>query len=477
MNEIKKEKKTKSEAEISDENKNLISALKQRQESRTGTFNDLVKESLRSENFKIVDSLEDAKETLAQESSGDNMADMAGGTDRHVSLKFGVVGSGQAGGRIAEVFYRYGYDACVMNTAKQDLELLDLPESSKLFLDYSLGGAGRDLEIGRAAVEENFEEVQAFLEEKTEDAEVLVLAFSGGGGSGSGSAEVLVEVASGLGKPIIVIFALPGSYDDAQSKYNAIQTLARMGDMASKGHISSLVLVDNAKIELAYPNLSQTAFWETANKAVVEPLHLFNSLTAMPTKFEALDTMDFANTLLDSGNCVLFGANMVPPEDYEEDDEALVEAIIQNLEDGLLASGFALEEAQSVGVLITARQEVLDKIPYQQIAYIYKYISQEYDSAKTFKGVYAVKADTDDVTVRFVFSGLGLPKDRVDSLKSDADKHMKNLSAKKKKSTSNMSIDLGRDKTSDQADRMISRLKKKKSSSSKLIKNKKVKRR
>ena len=36
-------------------------------------------------------------------------------------IKMGIVGSGQAGSRLAEEFHSLGYDAVVMNTAQQDL--------------------------------------------------------------------------------------------------------------------------------------------------------------------------------------------------------------------------------------------------------------------------------------------------------------------------------------------------------------------
>lgn len=390
---------------------------------------------------------------------------------RSVSLNFGVVGVGQAGSKIAKVFYDLGYDVCAINTAKQDLELLELPEKDKFFIDYSVGGggAGRNLDIGKAAVEDNYNEVQSFVENRLADSEISVLCVSGGGGSGSGAAKTMVDMLFDLGKPVIVMYVLPGSVDDSQSKHNAIKTLAELGQMSATEKINSLILVDNAKIELAYPDLSQAAFWKTANNAIVEPLHMFNSVSARPTDYEALDSMDLAQSLIGNGRCTLFGSNKVPRELYEEDETALVEAIIDNLERGLLAGGFDLKEAQTVGILVTAKQEVLERIPYRNISYIFKYISTEYDSARSFKGVYAVPSNSDDVSIHFVFSGLGLPKSRVESLKSEAEKHMDVLKNKQRASTDNMSVDLGQDNTSSAADEMMSRIKRKKGAIGKLM--------
>lgn len=435
-----------------------------------------IKNAIRTDEFKGI-ALSKANKTtsinvadeivdMRTKPQGENMVKTA--TKRHVSLKFGVVGTGQAGGRLAEVFYKFGYEVCAINTASQDLEYLDISADRKYLINNKeLGGAGRDLDIGAACVEEHETQIRAFINEKLVDAEALILATSTGGGSGAGSVEILINLLSELGKPLIVIAVLPGAFDDSQSKHNSIVTLDRLANFASTDKINSLVLVDNANIELAFPNLSQAEFWKTANNAVVEPLHAFNSVSAMPTNYDALDSMDFAKSLIEAGNCVVFGTNRVPPELYLSDETALMGAIIEGLDKGLLAGGFDLKEAQTVGVLITARQSVLEKIPFTSIAYVFKYIADEYNSAKSFKGVYALAEDSDDITVRFIFSGMGLPKERVESLKNEAKKHMDILEEKKK--NTKMAVGLGKDKATNQADQMINRMKKKNSVMGKLM--------
>ncbi|KKK90831.1 hypothetical protein LCGC14_2719060 [marine sediment metagenome] len=75
------------------------------------------------------------------------------------ALNWGCVGVGQAGSKIAEVFYNYGYNTVAINSALQDLKPIQIPERQKLFLDYALGGAGKDLSNGREAVEQYRDEV------------------------------------------------------------------------------------------------------------------------------------------------------------------------------------------------------------------------------------------------------------------------------------------------------------------------------
>lgn len=476
------ETKTKSAADIVKENELLTKRLAVQKR-------DSLKEAIRENDFRqvigkapeksaattierqdIEDEILDLREKsqeMAQDEGEKTMTDSISGK-RHVSLKFGIIGSGQAGGRIAEIFYKYGYNVCAINTAKQDLEFLDIDESDKYLINNKeLGGTGKDLDISAQSFEEQEEQIRGFIEDKVGNSEAYILALSGGGGTGSGSAELLATWLYETGKPVIVIYILPGSFDDSQSKHNAITTLDRLANMAASEQISSLVLVDNANIELAYPGLSQAAFFKTANQAVVEPLHMFNSVSVTPTNYESLDSMDFAKSLIEAGNCVIFGTNKVPADWYEDDETALMQAVHEGLGRGLLASGFDLKEAQTVGILVTARQSVLEKIPFSSIAYMFKYISDEYVSAKSFKGVYAIPSDDDDITIHFIFSGMGLPKERVNSLKDEAKKHMENLLSKK--GTTSMKVGLGKDKATTEIDRSIERMKKSKSNLGKLL--------
>jgi cell division GTPase FtsZ len=411
-----------------------------------------------------------------RDESGEKMS-IVTAEKKHVSLKLGIVGSGQAGGRIAEVFSKYGYDVCAINTAQQDLEFLDFDKNRKMLLemeDKHLGGAGKDLEIGDACLAACEDKVREFLDRCLSDSEAVVLATSGAGGSGSGSAERMCHLLHEMGKPVLVIYILPGAFDDPQGKHNAVTTLSRLANLSQQQVINSLILIDNANIERKFIGASQAAFFEMANQAAVEPLHMFNAVSITPTKYETLDSMDFAKALIESGHCVTFGVNKVTKEEYENDDTAIMQAIIDGLEDGLLASGFDLREAQNVGVLVTAKQSVLENIPYTNIAYMFKYIADEFDSAKSYKGIYAVPSEDDDITVRFIFSGMALPKERIDNLQNEAKKHMEVLEAKKK--NTQMKVVNAKDRATDEIDRMIAKAKNKKSGIGKLLGGSSIKR-
>jgi cell division GTPase FtsZ len=385
------------------------------------------------------------------------------------SVNFGVVGIGQAGSRIAEQFYQRGYDCVVLNTAMQDLNLVKLPEKQKLFLDYALGGAAKDLTNGESAVAEYTDIILDMLKENFADNEILVLATSGGGGTGSGGAENLIRIMVQMGKPVVVIYILPLSSEDTLAKHNSIQTLARLSKMAKGDTINSLIVVDNAKIEVLHPGLPISKFWDVANEAIVEPLHLFNMLSATPSAYTSLDSMDFVSTLLGS-DCSLYGT--IDVKEYLEE-ESIASAIVQNLKTGLLADEFDLKQTRSAGIIITASKDILDQIPAANMEFGFSMLNKICsDGTKIYRGIYEIPGQN-VLRVYSLFSGLGLPEERVQELKLEAERHMEILKNKEENRASNMTIDIGKTQVVSAADQMYNKIKSKNSAMGKIKRNSK----
>lgn len=413
---------------------------------------------------KMLDDLLSEELTPAKEE--DKMAlTLVNEKDR--SIKIGVVGVGQAGSRLAEIFYKYGYSVGVLNTAMQDLKFIQVPERKKLFLEYGLGGAGKDLAIGEGAINEHRDVITQFLEaEVVADNDMLFLAISGGGGTGSGSVEPLLGILKGFDRPVGVVYVLPMNTDDAIAKKNSLTTLARLAKMASTDLINTLVVVDNSKIETIYGDLSQTEFWKTANQAIVEPFHLFNSLTSQPSEFTSLDPTDFGR-IISYGDCSLYG--MIEVDNYI-DETALAEAVVKGLDAGMLASGFDLKQAKVGGVIVVGSKEVLEKIPANNVNYMFHMISDQTDNASIYRGIYAMNSTSDTVKIYSWFAGLGLPVDRINSLKQESVIQAAKQEEKEKGRAGAMTLDLG-DKTTTAAQDIHQKIKAKNSAFGKLTGN------
>jgi len=347
-------------------------------------------------------------------------------------IKYGVIGVGHAGNRLAEQFYKLGYAACAVNTAKQDLAFIDMPANNKLFLDFALGGVGKDATLGQQAIEHYEADIMKLMKDIFKDVDAIVITVGLGGGTGSLSASSLARMCKVFSLPVGIICTLPMSSEGTTTKSNAIKALDKLARLTKQDFINFLIIADNAKIEQMYPNAAASSFWTKANEDIVNTLHIFNMLSTKDTKYMALDPMDFAR-ILSTGNCTIYGKMEVA--NYMQEAE-LATALTQNIENGLLVAGFNLHETIRAGVIITGSEAMLDKLPAVNINYAFSVLNELIGSAEVFRGIYAIPTDKPTLTVYSIFSGLGLPKERLETMiaeSKEAMDEMKNKEADKSK--------------------------------------------
>lgn len=383
------------------------------------------------------------------------------------SIALGVLGSGQAGSRIAEAFFKLGYDACVVNTATQDLKFIDIPDSNKLLLEYGLGGAAKEIEIGREAAESHRGEISQLINEKLSASQVNVLCLSLGGGSGAGSCETLVELMSDLGKPLVVITVLPMDTEDAQTKSNALETLSKLAKSAQNKKVNNLIVVDNAKIESIYQNVGQMEFFNVANKAIVDPIDVFNTLSSMPSAVKGLDPMEWGKLFTDGEGLTVYGELVI---DNFEEDVAIATAVMNNLNGNLLAGGFDLKQSKYVGVIIAANKEVWAKIPSSSITYAMAMVNDQCGNPKgVFKGIYTVESPEPVVRVYSMFTGLSLPESRVEQLKKEVAAQKQNIKSKDEVRNLSLKVDTGTEENVTAAQKIKEKIAAKSSAFGKLL--------
>jgi Cell division GTPase len=383
------------------------------------------------------------------------------------SLSLGVLGSGQAGSRLAEAFFKLGYDAVVVNTAMQDLKHIDIPDSNKLLLEYGLGGAAKEVEIGKAAAESHRGEILQLINEKLATSQVNVLCLSLGGGSGAGSCETLVDLLSNLGKPLVVMTVLPMDTEDAQTKANALETLSKLARLTQTKKVNNLIVVDNAKIEAIYHNVGQMDFYGVANKAIVETIDIFNTLSSMPSAVKGLDPMEWGKLFTDGEGLTVYGELTV---DNFAEETSIAEAVVNNLNGNLLAGGFDLKQSRYVGVIIAANKEVWAKIPSSSITYAMAMVNDQCGTPKgVFKGIYTVESPDPVVKVYSMFAGLGLPDSRVAQLRKDAQELAQNVKGKDEQRNLTLSLDTGVNETVSAAQKVKEKIASKSSAFGKLV--------
>jgi cell division GTPase FtsZ len=366
--------------------------------------------------------------TLALEQYEPDIAEEVGVEDNIAgSTRYAWIGAGQCGGRLVKSFYDLGYrKALAVNTTNNDLNLLDIPKSQKFLMDIGEKGAGKDMERGKEAVQQYAQDI-VHLAKKTFGTQVdhIMVCFGAGGGTGSGSVLGLIEIAKkyaryiGLENPdrkVGVVMTLPtvGEANSPLVAKNSWNVATQLSQLASKGQISPLVIVDNDKINRMYPGMTVRSFWPNINSTFASLFDIFNGLSAMSSRYTSFDPVDY-HSIMESGGCSIMGLTKV---DKFSDKFELSKAVKTNLEKTLLAGGFDLSTAKLAGCMFVGGKKMMlnTKGLQDNIDYAFDVLSEITGRATIHRGIYEDARES--LRAYTIIGGLDSPVARLEEFKS-----------------------------------------------------------
>lgn len=335
---------------------------------------------------------------------------------KDVAIKFGVIGSGQGGSRLADAFWQVGYRrVCAINTTAQDFLGLALPKERQKVLE-SEGGAGKNPDKGKFALDRSSEEVMTLMRHSFgEDIDRIIVSVGAGGGSGTGSASGLVRLAKyylrqlGKDENVGMIMSIPKNSEGGRVQANAYRLLKSVKPLAENGEISPFILVDNESIHQMFPNLSAKKFWVTANKNIVGLFDIFNVLACQQSAYVTFDRADY-QSVLDSG-VIIFGATKL--NSYEQDTD-ISDGLRENLKRTLLAD-LDITQATHTAAILCAPDQILDILPQAHIDLAFttleRIMAGENRDLMVHQGVY--EAQKMGLYLYTMVGGLKIPEKRL----------------------------------------------------------------
>tara|TARA_R100000008_G_scaffold84537_1_gene72192 strand:- start:479 stop:1663 length:1185 start_codon:yes stop_codon:yes gene_type:complete len=344
------------------------------------------------------------------------------------ALTYAIIGSGQGGGRIAKAFYDLGYKKCIaFNTAKSDLNLLDMPEDHKFYVDFFGGqGAGKDQEKGRKAYESRNQEIFNKMRQVFgTNIDRILVCVGVAGGTGGGSVQTLIDAAKRyftyVGKDdanerVGVVASLPTTGEAASPTVakNAYNRMTELCVQASNGEFAPFVIIDNDKIKKLYPQLTVKQFWPTLNNTVAGLFHIFNLLATKNSNYTAFDPADY-DTIMKSKGCMIFGVTNVK---NVEDETSVSLALKNNLEKTLLAGGFDLTTAEGAASIVVGGTKLYEEVPglMDSIEYGFDTLATLTGGAIIHRGIYE-DSSKENLVAYTIVGGLDIPQKRLDELK------------------------------------------------------------
>lgn len=155
--------------------------------------------------------------------------------------QFGIIGLGQAGGNIANLFENKGYDTIYVNTSQEDLNTIK--GVHKLHITGAEGAAKDRKKVLQLAMESFGDIVQKI--ENIITQKYVVVIYSSSGGTGSGLSTPMLKYLTQIGKTCIPIVILPD--DDIESAKACENAYNACVELMSIQGLGATFLLDNAR--------------------------------------------------------------------------------------------------------------------------------------------------------------------------------------------------------------------------------------
>lgn len=254
-----------------------------------------------------------------------------------LNAKLKVIGVGGAGGNAINTMVTTGLsgvDFISINTDSQALEQNHAQFKVQIGKQLTHGlGAGANPEIGRKAIEEDYEEVKKALA----GADMVFVTAGMGGGTGTGAAPVVAQAAKELGALTVGIVTKPFLFEGRRRMKQA-----EMGISEMRRNVDTMIVVPNERL-LAVVGKG-IPFQDALKKADEVLLHATQGIASLITS-TGLINVDFADvrTIMQNGGAALMGTGIGRGESRAL--EAAQQAISSPLLDNVSIAG-------ATGVLI-----------------------------------------------------------------------------------------------------------------------------
>lgn len=354
------------------------------------------------------------------------------------SIKFGIIGLGQGGSKIADAFASIkiartmepAYPVMVINSNIGDISSLkNVPNSNRIVLKNYERGVGKDPDVGKQALMENGAEVFDEIVRVMKNCEIIYVCGSMGGGTATGSINTLIDViADHLGIPVASIISLPVP-DEIESKnaFNAISELvpklteSREGEAGRYRVLDNIIVLDNEKIieeHLQDPEVKNITWDYFSNYKVASTLHEWNVITSLPSDI-TIDAADLKNHILSTGGILTFAKKKINLDrDVHSADDLIQQIVMTYKGKNVLANGFDYKrDTKAMAVCVVMPEERKGMVNQDILERVRKQLREEIPGS-VYVG-YVTWGSERNAIVYTIASMAGLPE-RAKNLRQEA---------------------------------------------------------
>jgi cell division protein FtsZ len=190
-----------------------------------------------------------------------------------------------------------GVDFVALNTDAQ--ALITSPANIKLDIGRNVTkglGAGSDPELGRAAAEENFEDIKDIVF----GTDMVFVTAGMGGGTGTGSAPIVAKAAKEVGALTIGIVTTPFGFEGKQRMTKALAGIEKL-----KEQVDTIIVIPNDNLlKMLDPNISMKDAFQEVDLILLKGIAAITDLITTPGIIN-VDFADVKKIIKDAGTAFM----------------------------------------------------------------------------------------------------------------------------------------------------------------------------
>ena len=325
-------------------------------------------------------------------------------------IKFGFVGCGQGGGKIADLFAQKGYRTIAINTSPVDLSALTMiPHEYRISIGSRLG-AGKDPRVGQEAIRIDSAKVQKVIHDYfARDVDYVFVTACLGGGTGTGVVADTIEICRQMGLTTGCVCTIPLASESLEEHKNALKGLDILSDISP----TPLYFIDNELLRARFGNRPIMGFWPMANEAIVSSLDEVNQIPNRPSSMFVFDREDFFR-LLNTPGC--FTPLKIEVEINESNDPMkLATACRQEIVRILRENNFQGESIRVAALLVCPENY---RVNAESVELLYQECQNLTNTPTLFRGLYIDNSLQRKIILHLLLAGLEMPIDRLQGMRA-----------------------------------------------------------
>lgn len=324
-----------------------------------------------------------------------------------------VIGVGGGGGNAVNHMYRQGIaDVAfvVCNTDEQDLKRSPVPTKVQLGQKITQGlGAGSKPEVARQAALESEEDIRRMLSDNTK---MAFITAGMGGGTGTGASPVVAKIAQEMGILTVGIVTIPFAFESNKKIRQALE-----GVVALYEYVDALLVINNEKLKLIYPDLNLSNAFAKADDVLSNAAKAIAEIITI----SGYINIDFAdiNTIMKNGKVAIMNTG------YASGENRITKAIENALNSPLLNTN-AVNGAKKVLLSLYCSHD--NEIKMEEITQIHEFMAEIGEDVTVIWGATFDDELGDDVKITLIATGFdvrdipGMPSSILTQINIEEDK-------------------------------------------------------